>query len=98
MYRRQVIREVRNSEGQGLGVVHAPYDGSVEDAVRIAEGLTNRMHRAFPDASDIQSIIAATDEYGCGKWVIAPNFRSVAEAQTPEAFYIGGDLQFSPSK
>lgn len=96
-YKLQVIRDVCDSDGQRLDVLHAPYDGSVEDAVRVAENLTDLMYRCHEYASNIQSRILATDEYGRGKWAISPNFKHIAEAGTAEAAYIGGDLRFAPT-
>ncbi|MGH9900713.1 MAG: hypothetical protein ACRD68_02630 [Pyrinomonadaceae bacterium] len=58
--------------------------------------LTNYMYRSYSEAGNGESRIGATDEYGRGKWVIAPNFLHAAEAGTPEAAYIGGDLRFAP--
>src|SRR5205807_5280891 len=77
-YRLEVLREVCDSDGQLLGVLHAPYDGSVEDAVKVAESITDLMYIKFPDASNIQSRIGATDEAGRGRWTISPNFSHVA--------------------
>jgi hypothetical protein len=94
-YKLLVIREVCDSEGQRLDVLHAPYDGSVKDAMQIAEHITDLMHSYHQYASDIQSRILATDEYGRGKWAISPNVRHIAEAGTPEAAYISGDLRFA---
>jgi hypothetical protein len=96
-FRREVFREVCDWYGERLDVLHAPYDGTVEDALRVAEMLTEYMHGAYPEARDGESRIGATDEGGQGKWVISPNLVRVAEAGTPEAAYIGGDLRFAPA-
>ncbi len=94
-YELEVLREVCDSAGQLLGVMHAPYDGSLADAVKVAESISELMYLSFPDASNIQSRIGATDEAGRGKWVISPNFLHVAEVGTSEAAYIYGDLSFA---
>jgi hypothetical protein len=94
-FRQEVFREVCDWYGERLGIVHASYNGTIEDALRVAEMLTEYMFSAYPEARNGESRIAATDEYGRGKWIIAPNFKSVAEAGTPEAAYINGDLSFA---
>lgn len=95
-FRQEVFREVCDWYGDRLGILHAPYDGTVEDALRVAEMLTEYMYGAYPEARNGGSRIGATDEHGRAKWVIAPNFKTVAEAGTSEAAYIGGDLRFAP--
>lgn len=94
-FRLEVVREVCDADGQRLGVVHARYDGSVDDAVRVAKSITEMMYARFPDASNIQSRIGVTDENGRGRWIISPNFSHVAEAGTSEGVYIFGDLNFA---
>lgn len=96
-FRLEVLREVRDAGGHRLGVVHARYDGSVDDAVRVAKSITDLMYVRFPDASNIQSRIGVTDENGRRRWIISPNFLHVAEAGTSESACIFGDLSFAPT-
>ena len=90
-FRQQVFREVCDWYGERIDILHAPYDGTVEDALKVAELLTQYMYRVYHEARSVESRIGATDEHGRTIWVIAPNFLSVAEVGTPEAAYIKGD-------
>jgi hypothetical protein len=48
------------------------------------------MYAEYPEASNIQSRICATDAAGLPKWSISPNFQHLAEIGTDEALYIWG--------
>jgi len=69
-----VIRQVRDRNGNMLGTVMEPYDGTIEGARKAAEAATKRMYDEFPDAGNVASRMGATDENGNPKWAISPNF------------------------
>jgi len=94
-FRQEVFRDVCGMYGERFGIIHAPYDGTIEDALRVAEVLTEYMYSAYPEARNGESRIRATDEHGRGKWIISPNFLHVAEVGTPEAAYIASGLRFT---
>jgi hypothetical protein len=93
--KQEVFREVCDWYGERISILHAPYDGTIEDALRVAERITECMYRVYHEARSVESRIGATDEHGRAIWVIAPNFQHVAEVGTPEAAYIEGDLSFA---
>ena len=90
-----VIREVRDREGVRLGTVMEPYDSTVEGMIEAARVASERMFTVFPDSSNIQSRMCATDDAGKAKFSISPNFLHVAEVGTDEARYTLGHLSAS---
>ena len=87
-----VLHHLRDFSGRYLATLTAPYDGTVEDAIRVARLLYQEAFWEYPNASNINSLIGATDGNGRGKWIISSNFKHIAEAGTPEAAYIAGDI------
>jgi hypothetical protein len=92
-HRNVVLRDVRDSNGNRIGAVIEPHDGTEASVIVAAQRATDRMYAEYPDASNIQSRIGATDATGNPKWSISPNFRHVAEIGTDEAHYIWGNIQ-----
>lgn len=88
-----IVRDVRDNDGNKLGTITEPYDGTEQDARSAAERLSNRMYEQYPDASNVESRIVATDAGGKPKWIISPNFRHIAEIRTDQARYIWGDIE-----
>jgi len=87
-----VVRDVRDRNGISLGTIVARHDGTVAGIIAAAQGVTDRMYADYPDASNIESRIGATDKTGKPKWSISPNFNHLAEIGTDEAANIWGDL------
>jgi hypothetical protein len=85
-----VVRSVRDRDGNHLGTVIAPHDGSEAGIVTAAQTATQMMFDQYAAACNVESRIGATDEEGRPKWAISPNFRHVAEIGTDEARYIWG--------
>jgi hypothetical protein len=54
------------------------------------------MFEQYPDASNVESRIGATNASGKPKWIISPNFRHIAEIGTDQARYILGDIEAAP--
>ncbi len=91
-----IVRDVRDNEGNKLGTITEPYDGTEQDARTAAERLSNRMFEQYPDASNVESRIGITDASGNPKWIISPNFRHIAEIGTDQARYIWEDIEAAP--
>jgi len=87
-----IIRDVRDRTGIRLTTITARHDGTAAGIVGAARCLTDRMYTDFPEASNIESRILATDDAGKPKWIISPNFNHLAELGTDDAAYIWGDL------
>jgi hypothetical protein len=87
-----VVRDVRDRNGMRLAALAAHHDGTAAGIVSTARRLTDRMYAEFPEASNIESRIAATDNVGKPNWVISPNFNHLAEIETDEAAFIWGYL------
>ncbi|MGI6129889.1 MAG: diguanylate cyclase domain-containing protein, partial [bacterium] len=90
-----VFREVRGMDGQFLGIEIEPYDGTKEGAIRAAKAIEARLDSKYPDWSNINSRIGATDAQSMPKYTISPNLQHVADVnlETPEARYIWGDVE-----
>lgn len=91
-HRNVVVRDVRDAQGNQMGIVVEPHDASEAGVIAAAQRATERMYAEYPGASNIESRIAATDDSGRPKWSISPNFQHLAEIGTAEARYIWGDL------
>ena len=78
-----VFREVVSREGYDLGIIGASYDGTLEDAVRVAKEISARMFDEYIHASNGESRIRVTDSTGKAKGRISPNFRHVDEIGRP---------------
>jgi hypothetical protein len=87
-----VVRDLRDSNGNRMGTVIEPHDGTEAGIISAAQRVTNLMYTEYPEASNIESRLAATDATGRLKWSISPNFQHLAEIGTDEARYIWGDL------
>lgn len=93
-----VVRDVCDRGGNRLGAVIEPHDGTEAGAMAAAQRATDRMYAEFPDASNIQSCIGASDASGVPKWSISPNFQYLAEIGTDEARNIWGDEILEPCR
>lgn len=91
-HRNVVVRDVRDAQGNKIGTVVEPHDATERGIIAAAQRATDRMYAAYPEASNIESRIAATDDSGRPKWSISPNFQHLAEIGTAEADYIWGRL------
>lgn len=97
-----VFRLVRNHDGDVLGVLSAPYDGTEEGARRAAIRLSAEAGERFQstdrkqEGSHGQSLTATTDEHGNPKWAVSQNFLHVAPLASDEGRYIFGDLSAAP--
>jgi hypothetical protein len=89
-----VIRDVRDRNGISLGTVVERHDGTEAGIIAAAQRATERMYADYPEASNIESRIGATDKTGQPRWSISPNFNHLAEIGTDEAAYISGDVTF----
>jgi hypothetical protein len=88
-----VVRDVRDRNGNKVGTVVEPYDATEADVIAAAQRATDRMYEEYPEASNTQSRIGATDATGRPKWSISPNFKHIAEIGTDEASYIWGNMR-----
>lgn len=91
--RNVVVRDVRDRNGNRLGTIVEPHDTTEDDIVAAAERATHRMYEEYPEASNIQSRIGATDATGRLKWCVSPNLKHIAEIGTDEASYIWGNVR-----
>jgi hypothetical protein len=80
-----VLRDVRDRSGNRLATLVEPHDGTENGVIAAAQRATDRMYAEYPEASNIQSLICATDAAGALKWSISPNFRHLAEVGTDDA-------------
>jgi hypothetical protein len=80
-----VLRNVRDRSGNRLATLVEPHDGTENGVIAAAQRATDRMYAEYPEASNIQSLICATDAAGALKWSISPNFRHLAEVGTEDA-------------
>jgi hypothetical protein len=88
-----VVRDVRDRDGYKLGRIIEPHDSTEDGVIAAARAATDRMYAEYSTASNIQSRICATDEYGKPRWAVSPNFLRLAEIGTDEAAYIWGGPQ-----
>jgi len=77
--RNLVIRQVCDRHGQVLDYLTAPHSGSMASIIAAAKQITDQMFLLFNDASNIESRIVATDDYGTPRWTISPNFQVIEE-------------------
>jgi hypothetical protein len=91
-HRNVVVREVCDAQGKKMALVVEPHDATEAGVIAAAQRATDRMYAEYPEASNIESRIAATDDTGGPKWSISPNFQHLAEIGTAESRYIWGDL------
>lgn len=87
-----VVRDVRDRNGNKLGLIVEPHDTTENGIIAAAKRATDRMYAEYPEASNIESRIGATDATGRPRWSISPNFQHMAEIGTDEASYIWGDV------
>lgn len=89
-----VFRQAMDDQSNFLGYVYEKYDGTKEDARRVAAKITEKMYNIFPDVSNMASRIGATDENGNPKFTISPNFKHVRDVndEEAEARFIWGDF------
>jgi hypothetical protein len=87
-----VVRDIRDRNGSCLGAVVERHDGTEAGIITAAQRATDRMYADYPEASNIESRIGATDATGKPRWSISPNFSHLAEIGTDEAAYIWGDV------
>jgi len=75
-----VVREARDFQGRRLGLYARPYDGTLQDAVRVAEAISKQMFAELdPEVSNGESLIFVTDVSGTPRWEVSPNFQMVEE-------------------
>lgn len=74
-----VIRHIVDNDGHLLGVVTKKFNGSKEDAVRVAKEITLSMFKVYPNASNIQSKIQVYNKKGRCWLEISPNFNIIYE-------------------
>jgi hypothetical protein len=91
-HRNVVVREVCDAQGNKMGIVVEPHDATEAGVIAAAQRATDRMYAEYPEASNIESRMAATDDSGGPKWSISPNFQHLAEIGTAGSRYIWGDL------
>lgn len=87
-----VVRDVRDRNGNRLGLIVEPHDTTESGIIAAAQRATDQMSAEYPEASNIQSRIGATDATGRPKWSVSPNFQHIAEIRTVEASYIWGHV------
>jgi hypothetical protein len=87
-----VFRDVRDRNGSRLGTLVERHDSTEAGIIAAAQRATVRMYADYPEASNIQSRMGATDAAGNPKWSISPNFMHLAEIGTDEASYIWGNV------
>src|SRR5207302_7848981 len=80
-----VVRDVRDRNGNKLGLIVEPHDTTEDGIIAAAKRATDRMYAQYPEASNIESRIGATDATGRPRWSISPNFQHMAEIGTDEA-------------
>jgi hypothetical protein len=90
--RNLVVRDVCDRNGNRLGTLVERHDSTEAGIIAAAQRATDQMYADYPEASNIQSRIGATDATGKPKWSISPNFSHLAEIGTDEASYIWGDV------
>ena len=86
--RNVVVRDVRDGQANRLAIIVERYDGTEVGLIEASRRATARMHEMHPEASDIQSRIAATDLTGTVRWSVSPNLLHIAEMGTDEAEFI----------
>jgi hypothetical protein len=87
-----VVRDIRDRNGIRLGTVVERHDGTEAGILSAAQRATDRMYADYPEASNIESRLGATDKTGKPRWSISPNFNHLAEIGTDEAAYIWGNV------
>lgn len=92
-----VVRDVRDRNGDKIGTVVEPHDGTEAGVITAARRASDRMYAEYSEASNIQSRIGATDGTGKPMWSVSPNFQHIAEIGTDEARYIWGE-QIPPTR
>ena len=86
-----VVRDIRDRSGNKIGAVIEHHDGTEAGVITAARRATKRMYAEYPEASNIQSRIGATDGAGRPIWSVSPNFQHIAQVGTDEARYIWGE-------
>lgn len=75
-----VFREVRDFNGNVLGYIAEPHDGTEVGIMNAAKKLSaERIGERFPNASNAESRIRATDASGQPTWDVSPNFKHLTE-------------------
>lgn len=89
-----VFREIRDFNGKVLGIETEKYDGTKEGARKAAEAIGSRLDEKYPDWSNINSRIGATDNEGNPKYTVSPNLQNIKDVkdETAEARYTWGDI------
>jgi hypothetical protein len=87
-----VVRDVCDRNGNKLGLIVEPHDTTEGGIIAAAKRATDRMYAEYPEASNVESRVGATDATGRPKWSISPNFQHIAEIGTDEASYIWGNV------
>jgi DNA topoisomerase I len=96
-----VVHKVVSFDGQHLGVMIHPHNGTKEGILKSAKHLHRMAADQYPGwqgRSETNSMTAATGEHGEAKYAISPNLAHVAKIGSKEAKYIFGDLNSAPTK
>ena len=92
-----VFREIRDHDGRRLGYMHQDYDGQTkEDALAKAQTLgAEHVEAVYPEFSNINSRIGATDTNGNPLFAISPNLKHVHHVleDRDAAMFTWGDLE-----
>jgi len=76
-----VFRLIVDSDGHILGVITKKFNGTKEDAIRIAKDITSEVFKVHPNSSNIQSIMGAINKKGVLQFNISPNFKYIHESE-----------------
>lgn len=93
-----VVRDVRDFNGNKLGDIVEPHDGTTEGMRAAARRANIRMNDEFDNPSNAGSRIGATGADGKPAWAISPNLDNIEPIGSREAAYIWGDLSAAPDK
>ena len=77
-----VFRVARTNDGNMIGIILGKFDGTIEDAIKVAQEISTDMFNKYPDASNIQSLIGIVDQKGKFKYTISPNLKIVSDVNT----------------
>jgi len=77
-----VIRQICDRHANVIIYLAERHDGTPQGMLEAAKRVSRRMFDTFDDASNIESMIIATDADGKARWSISQNFRIVTELET----------------
>lgn len=87
--RRNVVvrKAIDFNSGTELGFFFQPHDGTMEGILAAAKIVTDRMFNSYPNASEMRSVMLATDKKGAPRWKVSPNFKHIIEVGAPDEFF-----------